>query len=65
MKALAVASGIVFWTIVLGAAFLAFFPGTDAGEPVAILQIDPATAPGEGAAPARRARTRRKPPMTA
>jgi len=52
MKALAVAAGIVFWTIVLGTAFLAFFPGTDAGEPVAILQIDPATAPAAGAAPA-------------
>ena len=45
MKALAVAAGIVFWTLVLGTAFLAFFPGSDAGEPVAILQIEPATAP--------------------
>ena len=45
MKALAVACGIVFWTLVLGAAFLYFFPGGDA-EPVAILQIEPATAPG-------------------
>jgi uncharacterized protein len=51
MKALAVAAGIVFWTLVLGTAFLAFFPGSDAGEPVAILQIEPATAPGDGAAP--------------
>jgi uncharacterized protein len=51
MKALAVATGIVFWTLVLGTAFLAFFPGSDAGEPVAILQIEPATAPVEGAAP--------------
>jgi polysaccharide deacetylase 2 family uncharacterized protein YibQ len=51
MKALAVATGIVFWTLVLGVAFLAFFPGGDAGEPVAILQIDPATAPSDGAAP--------------
>jgi polysaccharide deacetylase 2 family uncharacterized protein YibQ len=49
MKALAVAAGIVFWTLVLGTAFLAFFPGSDAGEPVAILQIEPATAPGDGA----------------
>ena len=47
MKALAVAAGIVFWTLVLGTAFLAFFPGSDSGEPVAILQIEPAT----GAAP--------------
>ena len=51
MKALAVAAGIVFWTLVLGTAFLAFFPGSDVGEPVAILQIEPATAPGEEAAP--------------
>jgi polysaccharide deacetylase 2 family uncharacterized protein YibQ len=51
MKTLAVAAGIVFWTLVLGTAFLAFFPGSDAGEPVAILQIEPATAPGDGAAP--------------
>jgi len=52
MKALAVAAGIVFWTLVLGTAFLAFFPGSDAGEPVAILQIEPATAPVDGTAPA-------------
>jgi polysaccharide deacetylase 2 family uncharacterized protein YibQ len=51
MKALAVAAGIVFWTLVLGTAFLAFFPGSDAGEPVAILQIEPATVTGDGAAP--------------
>lgn len=44
MKALAVACGIVFWTLVLGTAFLIFFPGSDS-EPVAILQIEPATAP--------------------
>jgi polysaccharide deacetylase 2 family uncharacterized protein YibQ len=49
MKALAVATGIVFWTLVLGTVLLAFFPGSDAGEPVAILQIEPATAPGDGA----------------
>jgi uncharacterized protein len=46
MKALAVATGIVFWTLVIGIAVLAFFPGSDAGEPVAILQIEPAGAPG-------------------
>jgi polysaccharide deacetylase 2 family uncharacterized protein YibQ len=46
MKALAVATGIVFWTLVIGVAVLAFFPGSDAGEPVAILQIEPAGAPG-------------------
>jgi polysaccharide deacetylase 2 family uncharacterized protein YibQ len=50
MKTLAVAAGIVFWTLVLGTAFLAFFPGSDAGQPVAILQIEPATVPGDGAA---------------
>ena len=41
MKALVVATGIVFWTLVLGIAWLAFFPGSDAGEPVAILQVEP------------------------
>ncbi|OFW71859.1 MAG: hypothetical protein A2W02_01295 [Alphaproteobacteria bacterium RBG_16_64_48] len=46
MKALAVAAGIVFWTLVLGTAWLAFFPGSDSGGPVAILQIQPAAAPG-------------------
>jgi uncharacterized protein len=46
MKALAVAAGIVFWTLVLGIAWLAFFPGST-GEPLAILQIEPATAPAE------------------
>ena len=50
MKALAVATGIVFWTLVIGIAVLAFFPGSDVGEPVAILQIQPATAP-DAAAP--------------
>jgi polysaccharide deacetylase 2 family uncharacterized protein YibQ len=51
MKALAVASGIVFWTLVLGTAWLAFFPASDSGEPVAILQIEPATTPAEPSAP--------------
>ncbi|HET9935778.1 MAG TPA: divergent polysaccharide deacetylase family protein [Methyloceanibacter sp.] len=50
MKALGVACGIVFWTLVLGTAFLYFFPGGDA-EPVAILQIEPAPAPSPGGAP--------------
>ncbi len=40
MKALVVATGIVFWTLVLGIAWLALFPGSDAGEPVAILKIE-------------------------
>ena len=51
MKALAVTAGIVFWTLVLGTAWLAFFPG-ESGEPVAILQIEPASAPGASGAPA-------------
>jgi polysaccharide deacetylase 2 family uncharacterized protein YibQ len=51
MKALAVASGIVFWTLVLGTAWLVFFPGSDAGEPIAVLQIEPATTPAESSAP--------------
>jgi uncharacterized protein len=45
MKALAIASGIVFWTLVLGGAYLAFFPGSSP-EPVVVLQIEPAAAPG-------------------
>ena len=49
MKALVVAAGIVFWTLVLGVAFLAFFPGSDTGGPVAILQIEPGPATDEGA----------------
>jgi polysaccharide deacetylase 2 family uncharacterized protein YibQ len=40
MKALAVASGIVFWTLVLGAIILIFFPSGDEGEPVAVLNIE-------------------------
>jgi len=48
MKALAVAAGIVFWTLVLGIAWLAFFPGSESGGPVAVLQIEPITAPGAG-----------------
>jgi polysaccharide deacetylase 2 family uncharacterized protein YibQ len=50
MRALGIACGIVFWTLVLGTAFLYFFPGGDA-EPVAILQIEPAPAPSPGGAP--------------
>ena len=49
MKALAVTSGIVFWTLVLGTAWLAFFPASQSGEPVAILQIEPASPDGSGA----------------
>jgi polysaccharide deacetylase 2 family uncharacterized protein YibQ len=49
MKALAIAWGIVFWTLVLGAAFLAFFPG-GGSEPVAVLQIEPPTASGTAGA---------------
>ncbi len=58
MKALAVTAGIVFWTLVLGTAWLAFFPGSQSGEPIAILQIKPesaldaASAPAEGPAEA-------------
>jgi len=50
MKALAVATGLVFWTLVIGIAVLAFFPGSDVGDPVAVLQIQPTTAP-DAAAP--------------
>src|SRR5262245_17035855 len=51
MKALAVATGIVFWTLVLGIAWLRFFPGGESGGPVAVLQIEPTTAPGAGEGP--------------
>jgi polysaccharide deacetylase 2 family uncharacterized protein YibQ len=51
MKALAVATGIVFWTLVLGTAWLVFFPGSDSGEPVAVLQVEPAAAPSGSQAP--------------
>lgn len=50
MKALAIAAGIVFWTLVIGVAVLVFFPGGNAGEPVATLQIEPA--PPSAAPPA-------------
>ena len=50
MKLLAVATGLVFWTLVIGIAVLAFFPGSDVGDPVAVLQIQPAAAP-DAAAP--------------
>jgi len=42
MRALAIAAGIVFWTLVLGVAVLVFFPGGNAGEPVAVVQIESA-----------------------
>jgi len=50
MRALAVAAGIVFWTLVLGVAVLMFFPAGEEGEPVAVLQVE--TAPPARAAPA-------------
>ena len=50
MKALAVAAGIVFWTLVLGVAVLMFFPGGNAGEPVAVLQVEAAPAAAPAAA---------------
>jgi polysaccharide deacetylase 2 family uncharacterized protein YibQ len=50
MKALAVAAGIVFWTLVLGVAVLMFFPAGEGGEPVAVLQVE--SAPPAPAAPA-------------
>jgi uncharacterized protein len=45
MKALAVACGIVFWSLVLGITWFALFSGSDSEEPVAVLEIDPAPAP--------------------
>src|SRR5688572_28528170 len=60
MKALAVAAGIVFWTLVLGVAVLMFFPGGEKGEPVAVLQVD--AAPPAPAAPSRGAAAVDPPP---
>ena len=51
MKALAIAAGIVFWTLVLGVAVLLLLPGSDEGEPVATVAIEPAQ-PGSAPAPA-------------
>src|SRR5262249_4393207 len=48
MKALAVTAGIVFWTLVLGIAWLAFFPGSESSGHVGVLKSEPATAPGAG-----------------
>ena len=45
MKALTIAATVVFWTLVLGTAWLAYIPGSEEGEPVAILQIEPAEPP--------------------
>ncbi len=52
MKALAIAAGIVFWTLVLGVAVLVFFPGGNGGEPIAVLSVDPAPAAARPAAAA-------------
>jgi polysaccharide deacetylase 2 family uncharacterized protein YibQ len=51
MKALAVASGIVFWTLVLGAVILIFFPSGSEDEPIAVLQIEAAPPSSAPAAP--------------
>lgn len=45
MKALAVACGIVFLSLVLGITWLALFSGSDKEEPFAELQIEPAPGP--------------------
>jgi hypothetical protein len=42
MKTLVIAATVVFWTLVLGTAWLAYIPGVKQLEPVAILQIEPA-----------------------
>jgi len=42
MKALAIAAGIVFWTLVLAVVALMFFPGGNAGGPVAVLPVQSA-----------------------
>ena len=40
MKALAITATAVFWTFALGAAWLAYNPGSDKGEPMIMLQIE-------------------------
>ena len=51
MKALAVTASIVFWTLVLGGAWLAFFPGPDAEGPIAVVEISPPPEPAAAAPP--------------
>jgi polysaccharide deacetylase 2 family uncharacterized protein YibQ len=55
MRALAIAAGIVFWTLALTVAVLVFFPGGNEGEPVAILEIE--SAPPSAAPPPKPAAT--------
>ena len=45
MKALAITASIVFWTLVLGGAWLAFFPGPDAEGPIAVVEVSPPPEP--------------------
>ncbi len=52
MKALAITTSIVLATLALVIAVLAYFPGSNAGEPVAILELQPAVRPAAPAAPA-------------
>jgi polysaccharide deacetylase 2 family uncharacterized protein YibQ len=51
MKALAITASIVFAVLALGIGWLALFPGPDAGEPVAILTLQPAARQGTSAGP--------------
>jgi polysaccharide deacetylase 2 family uncharacterized protein YibQ len=52
MKALAVTASILLSVLVLGIGWLAVFPGSDVGEPVSVLQIQPPAGADAGAAPA-------------
>jgi polysaccharide deacetylase 2 family uncharacterized protein YibQ len=52
MKALAITASILLSALALLIAVLAFFPGSDAGEPVAILELQPAVRPAAPSAPA-------------
>jgi uncharacterized protein len=52
MKALTITTSIVLATLVLVITVLALFPGSNAGEPVAILELQPAVRPAAPAAPA-------------
>ncbi len=52
MKALAITASVLLSALALVIAVLAFFPGSDAGEPVAILELQPAVRPAAPSAPA-------------
>jgi polysaccharide deacetylase 2 family uncharacterized protein YibQ len=52
MKALAITASVLLSALALLIAVVAFFPGSDAGEPVAILELQPAVRPAAPSPPA-------------